>query len=114
MTQLAHDHEILTTPVSFRRPIAGRLGTLLAVGLLVFAGALSGSLPARADEGANGGSDGRDEYGSDHDGVYQAQRGDIVCESRQACGGADAVPMNQPGYYYLPGGSGRAATAGRR
>jgi hypothetical protein len=113
MTQMAHDHQIFTAPGAFRRPLAGRLGILLAAGLLVLAGSLSGSVPARAD-GEGGGNDRSNDYGSDHDGVYQAQRGEVVCESRDACGRPEAIPMNQPGYFYGPEGTGRARSAGRR
>jgi hypothetical protein len=28
----------------------------------------------------------------------------IVCQSREACDGPAAIPMNRPGYWYLPGG----------
>jgi hypothetical protein len=80
---------------------------LLAAGLLVATGALFGSVPARADSDG-GGADNRDgDYGSDHDGVYQAQRGEAVCESREACGGDEAIPMNQPGLWYRPADSRR-------
>ena len=110
MTQIAPAHEIFTTGSALRRPFTGRLGVLLAASLLVLGGALSAPLPAHADP--DGGANDRDEdYGGDHAGVYQAQRGEVVCESREECGGAEAIPMNQPGYFYGPAGSGRT---GRR
>jgi hypothetical protein len=66
------------------------------------------SIPARAGgvyEGGGADSGGRtDDYGADHSEVYQAQRGDIVCNSREACGGPAAIPMNRPGWFYWPGG----------
>jgi len=75
----------------------------LAFALLVGAAPFAASVPARAgffDNGA-GGPDHND-HGADHDEVYQVQRGDLVCHSREACGGEAAIPMNRPGWYYLP------------
>jgi hypothetical protein len=112
MREIARDHESLTTRGTSRRSIYRRLGGLLAVGLLAASTALIVSLPARADPDGGGGSGAaeRDDWSGDHDGVYQAQRGDIVCDTREACGGPAAIPMNQPGSWYLPGG----ARGGRR
>jgi hypothetical protein len=61
-----------------------------------------GSSPAFANW--DGGAEHSDDWNADHDGIYQVQRGDLVCDSREACGGAAAIPMNRPGYWYLPGG----------
>ena len=74
----------------------------MALALVVGAAQFAGSVPARAGfwEHGNGG-DLRD-WGADHDEIYQVQRGDMVCPSRQACGGAAAIPMNRPGWFYLP------------
>jgi hypothetical protein len=94
MTQIAHDHEGLATRTKPRR-----LGILLAASLLVASGVLFGSVPSRADEGGGagaGGADARgDESGADHDGIYQAQRGEPACDSRDACG--EAVSASHPG-----------------
>jgi len=101
MRQLARVHESLTTRHSARR----RLAALLAAGLLAASGALIGSLPARADPEGGGGASESTDWGSDHDGVYEAQRGEIVCEQREACGGPAAVPMNRPGQWHSPEGA---------
>jgi hypothetical protein len=80
----------------------------LALTLALLAGAFqfAGSVPVRAESWSNGGGDTGEhhEYGADHDEVYQVQRGDLVCNSRQACGGAAAIPMNRPGWFYMPRG----------
>ena len=49
-------------------------------------------------------SEHQNDWNADHDDIYQVQRGDLVCQSREACGGPAAIPMNRPGYWYLPGG----------
>jgi hypothetical protein len=80
-----------------------RKGAIIAA-LLMGAAA---SAPASAGywhHGGNGGADRRD-YGADHDEIYQVQRGDFVCQSRAQCGGVAAIPMNRPGWYYLPRGT---------
>ena len=76
----------------------------MALALVVGAAQFAGSVPARAGfwEHGNGG-DLRD-WGADHDEIYQVQRGDLICPSREACGGAAAIPMNRPGWFYLPHG----------
>ncbi|MBV9568576.1 MAG: hypothetical protein JO172_10585 [Hyphomicrobiales bacterium] len=51
-----------------------------------------------------GHSEHQNDWNADHDDIYQVQRGDLVCQSREACGGPAAIPMNRPGYWYLPGG----------
>jgi hypothetical protein len=51
-----------------------------------------------------GRSEHQNDWNADHDDIYQVQRGDLVCQSREACGGPAAIPMNRPGYWYLPGG----------
>ncbi|MBV9053986.1 MAG: hypothetical protein JO196_16430 [Hyphomicrobiales bacterium] len=68
--------------------------------------ALGAASPAWANRfgGGRGGSDIEHDYNADHDGIYQVQRGDYVCNSRAACGGRAAIPMNRPGWFYLPGG----------
>ena len=74
---------------------------------VMLAGSALGASPAWASRyggGGHGGSDIEHDYNADHDGIYQVQRGDYVCNSRAACGGPAAVPMNRPGWYYLPGG----------
>jgi hypothetical protein len=84
MTQLAHDHESLTTPKRARR-----LGILLAASLLIASGALFASVPVRADDqggSGNGGETRGDGSASDHDGIYEAQRGEQACEVGEACG----------------------------
>jgi hypothetical protein len=107
MAQLAHDHEDSAT-----RGKPRRLGILLAAGLLVVAGALFGTMPARADDGTGtgggpgGGETRADGTASDHDGIYQVQRGEVVCESREACG-PNAIPMGQTGEWYRPNGLAR-------
>src|SRR5436305_10420356 len=83
------------------------LGKLaLGFGLAFGAAQFAMSVPASAgiySNGGGGGAESRD-YGADHDEVYQVQRGDLVCRSREACGGSLAIPMNRPGWFYLPGG----------
>jgi hypothetical protein len=74
----------------------------LVTGLLFSAGALASSSPAFANW--DGGAEHSDDWNADHNDIYQVQRGDLVCESREACGGPAAIPMNRPGYWYLPGG----------
>ena len=86
-----------------------RLGkAALAFALLLGAAQFAASAPARAGTwdggGGGGGNDRTNDYGADHDEIYQVQRGDLVCNSRQACGGQAAIPMNRPGWFYLPGG----------
>ena len=80
----------------------------LASALILAASAVSAS-PAWASRhgGGRGGSDIEHDYNADHDGIYQVQRGDYVCNSRAACGGPAAIPMNRPGWFYLPGGYAR-------
>jgi hypothetical protein len=84
------------------RTPARRLRVLVATALLFSAGAFVSSSPAFANW--DGGAEHSDDWNADHDGIYQVQRGDLICESREACGGAAAIPMNRPGYWYLPGG----------
>lgn len=55
-------------------------------------------------DGGGGGNEHQNDWNADHNDIYQVQRGDLVCESREACGGPAAIPMNRPGYWYLPGG----------
>ena len=83
----------------FRTPA---LRAIVASALLFSAGGLAGSSAAFANW--DGGAEHSDDWNADHDGIYQVQRGDLICNSREACGGAAAIPMNRPGYWYLPGG----------
>jgi len=78
----------------------------LASALILAASVLSASpaWAARHGGGGRGGSDIENDYNADHDGIYQVQRGDHVCNSRAACGGPAAIPMNRPGWFYLPRG----------
>ncbi|SED79293.1 hypothetical protein SAMN05519104_8129 [Rhizobiales bacterium GAS188] len=76
---------------------AGKMA--LAFALLLGASQFAASVPARADDFRDAG---------DHGDVYQVIRGDLVCNSREACGGAAAIPMNRPGWFFLPGGMGLA------
>jgi|SRR6516162_3533768 len=88
----------------------------VAFALLLGAGQFAMSAPARAQAWEGGGHDGgadHNDYGADHDEVYQVMRGDLICNSREACGGAAAIPMNRPGYFFLPGGT-RALIAQQR
>ncbi len=74
---------------------------------VILAASALGANPAWATRhggGGHGGSDIEHDYNADHDGIYQVQRGDYVCNSRAACGGLAAIPMNRPGWFYLPGG----------
>ena len=79
-----------------------RLSAFVATALLFSAGVLAGSSAAFANW--DGGAEHSDDWNADHDGIYQVQRGDLICDSREACGGPAAIPMNRPGYWYLPGG----------
>ncbi len=88
-------------------PFANLRKVALTLALLVGAAQFAGSVPARAEAwsgGDHGNGGDHDDYGADHDEVYQVQRGDLVCRSREACGGAAAIPMNRPGWFYLPHG----------
>ena len=84
-----------------RAPANKSVRTLVASAVFVSAGALATG-PAFAV--FDGGAEHSDSWNGDHDGIYQVQRGDLICESREACGGPAAIPMNRPGYWYLPGG----------
>jgi hypothetical protein len=82
----------------------------MAVALVIGAAQFAGSVPARAGiwDGGGGGAEDHD-YNADHGEIYQIQRGDLICHSREACGGAAAIPMNRPGWFYLPRGTYMAA-----
>ncbi len=101
MGQNVHEHPKRTRPIP-RAPANKRVRGLVAAALLLASGAFASSSPALANW--DGGSEHSDSWNADHDGIYQVQRGDLICESREACGGPAAVPMNRPGYWYLPGG----------
>ncbi|MBV9739507.1 MAG: hypothetical protein JOZ30_07700 [Hyphomicrobiales bacterium] len=81
-------------------------GMAMLSALLLGAASFMASTPAWAvfDGGGRGGSEHQNDWNADHDDIYQVQRGDLVCQSREACGGPAAIPMNRPGYWYLPGG----------
>jgi hypothetical protein len=87
------------------RGVAG-VSALLSAAFLGIA-SLATASPAWAmfdGGGGGGGSEHQNDWNADHDDIYQVQRGDLVCQSREACGGPAAIPMNRPGYWYLPGG----------
>jgi hypothetical protein len=78
-----------------------RAAALACASLLAAAWMLNSPLAfAEADDGAEHNRD----FNADHADIYQVQRGDRVCTSREACGGAAAVPMNSPGLWYLRAG----------
>ncbi|SDR49639.1 hypothetical protein SAMN05519103_03962 [Rhizobiales bacterium GAS113] len=88
---------------------AGKMA--LAFALLLGASQFAASIPAGAGafKGGDRGNGGEhDDWAADHSDVYQVIRGDLVCHSREACGGAAAIPMNRPGWFFLPGGAQRA------
>ena len=62
------------------RTPARRLRALVATALLFSAGAFVSSSPAFAT--FDGGAEHSDDWNGDHDGIYQVQRGDLICESR--------------------------------
>ena len=78
-------------------------GVAMLFALLMGASPLAISSPAWAIFDG-GHSEHQNDWNADHDDIYQVQRGDLVCQSREACGGPAAIPMNRPGYWYLPGG----------
>jgi hypothetical protein len=81
-------------------------GVAIASTLILGASVLASSSAWASRHGGGGrGSDIEHDYNADHDGIYQVQRGDLVCNSREACGGPAAIPMNRPGWFYLPGGA---------
>jgi hypothetical protein len=94
----AEVHPMLHAQSSFR---AATFASVLILG----ASALgpTSAWASRHGGGGRGGSDIEHDYNADHDGIYQVQRGDLVCNSRAACGGPAAIPMNRPGWFYLPG-----------
>ena len=80
-------------------------GVALFSALFLGAASLVTSSPAWAMfDGGGGGNEHQNDWNADHNDIYQVQRGDLVCDSREACGGPAAIPMNRPGYWYLPGG----------
>jgi hypothetical protein len=77
----------------------------LVSAVLVGSGVLLASGAARAGfDGGGGGAENHNDFDADKSEIYQVIRGDLVCNSREACGGAAAIPMNRPGWFYLPGG----------
>jgi hypothetical protein len=99
----------MRSSLEFASSFSGLRKIAMTFALLLGAAQFAGSLPARAGVwdggGPDGGADRGNDYGADHNDVYQVQRGDLVCNSRQACGGAAAIPMNRPGWFYLPRGT---------
>jgi hypothetical protein len=80
-------------------------GAAMLSALFLGVASLAASSPAWAIfDGGGAGSEHNYDWNADHNDIYQVQRGDLVCDSREACGGAAAIPMNRPGYWYLPGG----------
>jgi hypothetical protein len=88
------------------RPQAGprRRLAVLASALLLATIGMGQSLPALADPAGGDGGEHNNDFNADHSGIYQVLRGDLVCDTREACGGTAAIPMNRPGFWYLPGG----------
>jgi hypothetical protein len=76
----------------------------LASALLLATIGTGQSRPALADPAGGDGGEHNNDFNADHSGIYQVLRGDLVCDRREACGGAAAIPMNRPGFWYLPGG----------
>ncbi|MBV8184761.1 MAG: hypothetical protein JO216_21085 [Hyphomicrobiales bacterium] len=74
------------------------LGSALALAV----GGMGRALPAFAD--VDDGAEHSHDFNADHDGIFQVQRGDRICYTREACGGAEAIPMNTPGLWTMPGG----------
>jgi hypothetical protein len=74
----------------------------LASAFVLAAGGIVHALPAYAD--VDDGAEHSHDFNADHDGIFQVQRGDRICYTREACGGAAAVPMNTPGLWSMPGG----------
>jgi hypothetical protein len=92
----------LTREVTMNSRYLWRAAALVSA--LAVAGLASGSASA-GRFGGGGGGDNDHDYNADKSGIYQAMRGDLVCNSREACGGPAAIPMNRPGWFYLPGGT---------
>ncbi|MBV9568577.1 MAG: hypothetical protein JO172_10590 [Hyphomicrobiales bacterium] len=74
----------------------------LAAAFVLGAGGTIHAIPAFAD--VDDGAEHSHDFNADHDGIFQVQRGDRICYTRDACGGAAAVPMNTPGLWTMPGG----------
>ncbi|MBV9754661.1 MAG: hypothetical protein JO188_19235 [Hyphomicrobiales bacterium] len=74
----------------------------LASALAFATGGMLHAVPAFAD--VDDGAEHSHDFNADHDGIFQVQRGDRICYTREACGGAAAVPMNTPGLWTMPGG----------
>jgi hypothetical protein len=88
-----------------RSPTRRLRNAALFSALFLGVASLGTSSPAWATfDGGGGGAEHNDDWNADHNDIYQVQRGDLVCDSREACGGPAAIPMNRPGYWYLPGG----------
>jgi hypothetical protein len=83
--------------LEIRTPFALRLLRVAVLSALPLgSGQILGSTPAGADTLTG--------YSGDKNDIYHVQQGDLMCSSREACGGAAAVPAGTPGYWYLPGG----------
>ncbi|MBV8961816.1 MAG: hypothetical protein JOY97_01840 [Hyphomicrobiales bacterium] len=74
----------------------------LASAFVLAGGGMIHAVPAFAD--VDDGAEHSHDFNADHDGIFQVQRGDRICYTREACGGAAAVPMNTPGLWTMPGG----------
>jgi hypothetical protein len=74
----------------------------MASAFALAAGGMVHAVPAFAD--VDDGAEHSHDFNADHDGIYQVQRGDRICYTREACGGEAAVPMNTPGLWTMPGG----------
>jgi hypothetical protein len=80
------------------------ISALLSAAFLGVASLATASPAWAIFDGGGGGNEHQNDWNADHNDIYQVQRGDLVCDSREACGGPAAIPMNRPGYWYLPGG----------
>ena len=79
-------------------------GVTLISALFLGVASLATASPAWAIfDGGGGGNEHQNDWNADHNDIYQVQRGDLVCESREACGGPAAIPMNRPGYLVSAG-----------
>jgi hypothetical protein len=96
------EHRPCVSRAFVRTSVSRSVRKCLLTAFLLSSGALVTSGPAFAV--FDGGAEHNDDWNGDHDSIYQVQRGDLICETREACGGAAAIPMNRPGYWYLPGG----------
>jgi hypothetical protein len=80
-----------------RTPFASHLRSVAVLSALLLGGGQYLGLTAAHADTLTG-------YSGDKNDLYHVQRGDLMCNSREACGGAAAIPADTPGYWYLPGG----------